>query len=55
MDADERQELASGVLMAYRGQYIFSGANHLRFLEVMSDLITDSQAERIDAALAALR
>jgi hypothetical protein len=42
------------ILAAYRWQFILSGAQHPRFLIVLSELTTDSQRTRIVAALAPL-
>ena len=52
---DERRVLNQAVLKAYRWQYIFSGAQEVRFLKVLGDLVTDGQIGRITAALAALQ
>ena len=50
----EREELATGVLEAYRRQYILSGARHPHFVEVLTDLTTEPQRLRIEAALTTL-
>jgi hypothetical protein len=42
------------VLSAYRWQFILSGAQHPHFLEVLSELTTESQRARIVSALAPL-
>jgi len=42
------------VLRAYRWQYILSGAQHPHFIKVLTGLITEAQAERIQAALVQL-
>ena len=42
------------MLKAYRWQYIVSGVQDGRFLGVLTDMITEAQAERITAALAPL-
>ena len=39
------------VLKAYRWQYIVSGAKEPRFGEVLAELVTPAQMERIGAAL----
>jgi hypothetical protein len=52
---DERRVLNQVVLKAYRWQYILSGAQDMRFLNVIGDLITEAQMGRIIAALATLR
>ncbi|HEY1417101.1 MAG TPA: hypothetical protein VGF41_04325 [Myxococcaceae bacterium] len=46
------KELMAGVLRAYRWQYIVSGAQHPRFLKLLTGMITPAQAERIAQALA---
>lgn len=46
--------LKEAILAAYRWQYIFSGAQHPHFLEVLSGLITNQQSNRITTALSAL-
>ena len=47
----EVQELETGVLRAYRWQYIVSGAQHPRFMKLLTGMITPAQAERITQAL----
>ena len=47
-------ELEAGVLKAYRWQYIGSGAQHPRFVKLLTGLITPAQAERVTRALAPL-
>jgi hypothetical protein len=44
-------ELEAGVLRAYRWQYIVSGAQHPRFMKLLTGMITPAQAERIMKAL----
>jgi hypothetical protein len=51
---EERAEIESAFLKAYRWQYIHSGAAHPRFVEVLTGLITKEQGQRIQAALASL-
>src|SRR5262249_32278347 len=51
---EERDKLESGLLRAYRWQYIFSGAQHPHFIKVLTSLITDAQTERIQSALTTL-
>jgi len=51
---DERDKLETGVLRAYRWQYILSGAQHPHFIKVLTSLITDAQTERIQSALSTL-
>jgi len=50
VDADE----VLAIEAAYRWQYIHSGAGHPHFGNVLSGLITESQGQRIQAALATL-
>ena len=52
--AEEIDLLRSGVLAAYRWQYIFSGVGHPRYKTALGSLITESQAQRINEALAPL-
>ena len=54
LSADESVKLEAGILRAYRWQYILSGAQHPHFIKVLTSLITDSQTERIQSALATL-
>lgn len=51
----ESEALHSGVLQAYRWQYIFSGVEHPRYQAALGHLITEAQAVRINEALAPLR
>lgn len=51
LSQDERDRLETGLLRAYRWQYILSGAQHPHFIKVLTSLITDSQTERIQSAL----
>ena len=48
----QQQALRDGVLKAYRGQYIVSGAGEPRFGEVLKALTTEAQMQRIGHALA---
>ncbi len=50
----ESDEVVKQFLKAYRWQYIFSGATHLRFQKIVKGLITAPQFGRIEAALATL-
>ena len=50
----EGRAIGTAFLKAYRWQYILSGAEQPQFVKVLSSLITESQARRIEAALAAL-
>ena len=51
---DEANQIESSFLEAYRWQYIHSGAQHPRFVQVLSGMINEDQAMRIETALAAL-
>ena len=55
IDGTEAQAIASAFLMAYRWQYIHSGARHPHFGKVLSSLISEAQAKRIQTALATLQ
>ena len=48
----EADRVHAGVLAAYRWQYIVSGVQEPRFGKILSDLITEAQADRIAKALA---
>jgi len=52
---EEIELIRSGVLNAYRWQYIFSGVEHPRYQAAIGSLITGDQAQRINQALAPLR
>ena len=52
--ADEARSIEAAFLAAYRWQYSDSGARHPHFAKVLSGLITESQGQRIQAALATL-
>jgi hypothetical protein len=47
----EQAQIDALVLKAYRWQYIVSGVQHTRFVNVLSTLVNDAQAKRIGAAL----
>jgi hypothetical protein len=47
----EVKELEAGVLRAYRWQYIVSGAQHPRFMKLLTGMITPTQADRVMTAL----
>src|SRR5262245_15774631 len=51
----EARAIETAFLEAYRWQYIHSGAGHPQFAKVLSSLITESQGQRIQAALATLQ
>jgi hypothetical protein len=53
-DQAEIERVRSVVLRAYRWQYILSGAQNPRFLDILGGLITGAQRERILQALAPL-
>ena len=52
--ADEARAIEVAFLAAYRWQYIHSGARHPYFGKVLNGLITETQGQRIQAALATL-
>ena len=52
--ANEARAIEVAFLAAYRWQYIHSGARHPYFGKVLSSLISESQGQRIQAALATL-
>ena len=54
IEIDETRRIEAGFLAAYRWQYIHSGAEHPRFVKVLSGLTTPSQRQRISGALAIL-
>ena len=54
MATEEARAIEAAFLVAYRSQYIHSGARHPYFGKVLSGLITDGQNRRIEAALATL-
>jgi hypothetical protein len=54
VDAEEVQTIEVAFLAAYRWQYIHSGTRHPHFAKVVSGLISESQGQRIQAALATL-
>ena len=51
----EARAIEAAFLKAYRWQYIHSGAQHPHFGKVLSSLTTESQGQRIQAALATLQ
>ena len=51
----EARAIEAAFLKAYRWQYIHSGAQHPHFGKVLSNLITENQGQRIQAALATLQ
>ena len=52
--ADEVQKLHTGVLGAYRWQYIVSGVQEPRFAKALGSLITPEQGAHIGKALATI-
>ena len=50
----EAARVGTGVLKAYRWQYIFSGVEDPRFKAILGDMVTPEQTARIGAALAAI-
>ncbi len=52
--ASEKSAIGANFLKAYRWQYIFSGVQEPRFLEVLGSMITPEQGARINAALASI-
>ena len=55
VSTDEQARVAGLLLRAYRWQYILSGSQHDRFQKVMSELLTDAQSMRIQAAFGTLQ
>jgi hypothetical protein len=53
-DAAQRQQVAAGVLKAYRWQYIVSGVLEPRFRKVLFGLLSAEQAQRVQEALTPL-
>lgn len=54
LSVDERRAMETAFLKAYRWQYIFSGASHPHFQNVLFGMITQAQKQRILDALGAL-
>jgi hypothetical protein len=55
VDDAEGRMIEAGFLKAYRWQYIHSGAQHPHFGKVLFSMITESQGQRIQAALNTLQ
>ncbi len=55
VEEDELRTIEVAFLKAYRWQYIHSGVRQPQFAKVLSGLITDTQGQRIQAALATLQ
>jgi hypothetical protein len=53
-DLADTGRLEAAVLRAYRFQYVFSGAEHPRFQQILAELTTVDQRQRIANALASL-
>jgi hypothetical protein len=51
---EEMKKILTGVLEAYRWQYIFTGTTHQRFTALLNQLTTEGQRQRINEALAAI-
>jgi hypothetical protein len=51
LDRGEAQQLRSGLLEAYRWQYIVSGVQNPRFMSALQAMVTPAQLNRIVAAL----
>jgi hypothetical protein len=54
LDAGERDSIRTGLLRAYRWQYILSGVQEPRFSGILGSLINEQQGDRIRAALGTL-
>ena len=54
MGDDEFEQVRDAFLNAYRWQYILSGAQHPRFVEVLCSITTPDQIARVQAAVATL-
>ena len=52
--ADAAEKIKTVVLEAYRWQFIISGIEHPRFMELLCGMITEAQSHRINDALAPL-
>lgn len=44
-------KIKTGVLNAYRGQYIISGLEHPRFVKLLRGMTSEAQGQRINEAL----
>ena len=51
----EAPMIETAFLKAYRWQYIHSGVQHPQFGKVLSNLISEKQGQRIQAALATIQ
>jgi hypothetical protein len=52
---EEINKILTGVLAAYRWQYIFSGTTHHRFTALINNLTTEGQRQRLNEAIAAIK
>lgn len=51
---DQQHVVRDAVLAAYRWQYVASGVQNTRFIEVLDEMISDEQMQRVTIALAPL-
>jgi hypothetical protein len=51
-EPEEVETIKTGILKAYRWQYIVSGVQHPRFQKILGGLITEAHGHRINGALA---
>ena len=51
LDKAEAQKIRDGLLGAYRWQYIASGVQNERFMQVLTEMVTPEQMQRIGGAL----
>ena len=54
LSQDEQAQTSALLLSAYRWQYILSGVQEPRFTDLLNDLVTPAQMQRVGAALAPL-
>jgi hypothetical protein len=52
---EEIKKILPEVLAAYRWQYIFSGTTHHKFTELLHNLTTAGQRQRLSAALETIK
>jgi hypothetical protein len=52
---EEMNKILTGVLSAYRWQYIFSGTTHHSFTALLNNLTTEGQRQRLGEALGAIK
>ena len=53
-DAAERAELFAGILAAKRWTFLESGVTHPRFIELLEEVTTPEQRERVSVAVTQL-